>query len=158
MTKKTGSKEAINKIEIGNTVINDPAVIAQKFNDFFVNVGSDLVKKIPTGSHTPADFLTGNYCNSMFFSPTTTEEVRDIINNLKNSNSTIGPRAFAISAPSAWNRLPADLRDPSHSLLTFRKKLKTFLFNAPVQTNLLTFSISWTLFLFLMFVNRRRLL
>ena len=45
---------------------------------------------------------------------------------------TIGPRAFAISAPSAWNRLPADLRDPSHSLLTFRKKLKTFLFNAPV--------------------------
>ena len=44
----------------------------------------------------------------------------------------IGPRAFAISAPSAWNRLPVDLRDPSHSLLTFRKKLKTYLFNAPV--------------------------
>ena len=47
-----------------------------------------LVKKIPTGSHTATDFLTGNYCNSMFFSPTTTEEVGDIINNLKNSNST----------------------------------------------------------------------
>ena len=45
---------------------------------------------------------------------------------------TIGPRVFAISAPSAWNRLPVDLRDPSHSLLTFRKKLKTYLFNAPV--------------------------
>ena len=45
---------------------------------------------------------------------------------------TIGPRAFAQSAPSAWNRLPVDLRDPSHSLLTFRKKLKTYLFNAPV--------------------------
>ena len=46
------------------------------------------MKKIPTGSHAPTDFLTGNYCDSMFFSPTTTEEVMDIINNLKNSNST----------------------------------------------------------------------
>ena len=88
LTKKTDSKGAINKIEIGNTVISDPAVIAQKFNDFFVNVGSDLVKKIPTSSHTPTDFLTGNYCKSMFFSPTTPEEVSDIINHLKNSNST----------------------------------------------------------------------
>ena len=39
---------------------------------------------------------------------------------------TIGPRAFAISAPSAWNRIPVDLRDPSHSLLTFWKKTEDF--------------------------------
>ena len=40
----------------------------------------------------------------------------------RSHNLTIGPRAFDLSAPSAWNRLPVDLRDPSHSLLTFRKK------------------------------------
>ena len=39
---------------------------------------------------------------------------------------------FRYIRPSAWNRLPVELRDPSHSLLTFRKKLKTYLFNAPV--------------------------
>ena len=44
--------------------------------------------------------------------------------------STIGPRAFAIS-PSAWNSLPVDLRDPGLSLLTFRRRLKTYLFNPP---------------------------
>ena len=45
--------------------------------------------------------------------------------------STIGPRAFAISSPSAWNSLPVDLRDPGLSLLTFRCRLKTYLFNPP---------------------------
>ena len=45
------------------------------------------------------------------------------------NTSTIGPRAFAISSPTAWNCLPVDLRDPGHSLLTFRRKLKTHLFN-----------------------------
>ena len=42
---------------------------------------------------------------------------------------TIGRRAFAISSPVAWNSLPVDLRDPSISLPSFRKKLKTHLFN-----------------------------
>ena len=45
--------------------------------------------------------------------------------------STIGPRAFAISSPSAWNSLPVDLRDPGLTLLTFIRRLKTYLFNPP---------------------------
>ena len=86
--KNNGTKSVVNKIVTGNTVISDPAVIAGKFNEFFVNVGSDLVKKIPIGTKSPTDFLTGSYCNSMFFLPTTAQEVSDTINNLKNSNST----------------------------------------------------------------------
>ena len=46
------------------------------------------LKKIPIGTKSPTDFLTGSYCNSMFFLPTTAQEVSDTINNLKNSNST----------------------------------------------------------------------
>ena len=49
----------------------------------------------------------------------------------RSRTSTIGPRAFAISSPSAWNSLPADLRDPGLSLWTFRRRLKTYLFNPP---------------------------
>ena len=48
---------------------------------------------------------------------------------------TIGPRAFAISSPSAWNCLLVDLRDPDQSLLTFRRKLKTHLFNLSVHSS-----------------------
>ena len=47
----------------------------------------------------------------------------------RTNTSTIGPRAFAISSLTAWNCLPVDLRDPGHSLLTFRRKLKIHLFN-----------------------------
>ena len=52
----------------------------------------------------------------------------------RSHTSTIGPQAFAISSPSAWNSLPVDLRDPGLCLLTFRKKLKTYLFNASVNS------------------------
>ena len=41
---------------------------------------------------------------------------------------TIGPRAFALCSPTAWNNLSVDLRDPNLSLSCFRKKLKTYLF------------------------------
>ena len=41
---------------------------------------------------------------------------------------TIGPRAYAVACPAAWNSLPPELRDKSMSLITFRKKLKTYLF------------------------------
>ena len=56
MTNRGDNKSTVKKLEIGNTVISDPAAIANKFNAFFVNIGSDLVKKIPRGSNSPADF------------------------------------------------------------------------------------------------------
>jgi hypothetical protein len=41
---------------------------------------------------------------------------------------TIGDRAFPVAASHAWNSLPAALRD-TENLLTFRRHLKTYLFN-----------------------------
>ena len=58
------------------------------FNNFFVNIGSDLSKKIPLSSKKPQEFLKGNYRSSMFLLPTTAEEIIDIIGNLKNSKSS----------------------------------------------------------------------
>ena len=55
----------------------------------------------------------------------------------------LAPRAFAISSPSAWNCLPVDLRDPGHSLLTFRRKLKTHLFNLSVCSLIFLVILFW---------------
>ena len=43
---------------------------------------------------------------------------------------TIGPRAFAVACPTAWNNLPIELSGPanSDSFPTFKKNLKTHLF------------------------------
>ena len=46
------------------------------------------------------------------------------------STKTIGPRAFAVSCPSAWNSLPIELRLPGLSLSMFKRHLKTELFRS----------------------------
>ena len=40
-----------------------------------------------------------------------------------------GPRSFKVCGPTIWNNLPARMKDPSLSLDSFRKLLKTFLFD-----------------------------
>ena len=40
-----------------------------------------------------------------------------------------GGRSFAASGPKTWNSLPPNLRDPAINFVTFKKKLKTFLFS-----------------------------
>ena len=51
------------------------------------------------------------------------------------------PRAFAVSSPAMWNSLPVDLQNPSISLPSFRKKLKTYLFNTPTWLSCLIIQI-----------------
>ena len=43
--------------------------------------------------------------------------------------STIGDRAFAVAGPRAWNSLPSDIRTSAPSFDTFKKHLKSYLFN-----------------------------
>ena len=42
--------------------------------------------------------------------------------------SSLGHRSFAVTGPTTWNSLSADLRDPTCSDESFRRSLKTFLF------------------------------
>ena len=44
------------------------------------------------------------------------------------NTSTFSRRAFSVAGPTVWNSLPDKLRDPSLSIDSFRRQLKTFLF------------------------------
>ena len=55
--------------------------------------------------------------------------INDILLEVPRSKSSIGSRAFAVSAPLLWNSLPYDIRT-SISLASFKSKLKTYLFSA----------------------------
>ena len=48
--------------------------------------------------------------------------------------SSFGDQAFPVAAARAWNTLPVSLRTAS-SFLTFRRELKTFLFNISFPDN-----------------------
>ena len=73
---------------------DDNKVIAEKFNHYFANIGSDLATKIPNVSTDFKQFLSGNYAQSLFLRPVHDEKNRNIINSLKEG----APGADSITA------------------------------------------------------------
>jgi len=47
----------------------------------------------------------------------------------RHRRSMLGRRAFSVAGPAAWNSLPDYLRDPTRSVDSFRRDLKTLLFS-----------------------------
>ena len=61
-------------------------IIADSFNNYFVNVGPTLSKKLPILSSNPTSYITSYVTDSMFAKPTNFHEITNIIMNLKNSS------------------------------------------------------------------------
>ena len=87
MCGRNSAHKEIDQIKTNDSIIEDPQEIANKFNEFFANVGPNLAKTIPTTTKQPVDFMKGNFLDSMYLSPTNEYEVSDIISKLKNTNS-----------------------------------------------------------------------
>ena len=51
--------------------IDDPTKIANVFNNYFVNVASNLEKSIPRTRKSPTDYLKNRNADSVFLSPVT---------------------------------------------------------------------------------------
>ena len=62
--------------------MNDPRLIANQFNEFFVNVGPNLAKKFSNVTDGFRKYLKGDYLDSMFLHDTTSDEVNRIIEKL----------------------------------------------------------------------------
>ena len=69
------------------TIITDPTVISNEFNDFFVNVGPNLASKIQsTGKHY-YDYLSTAHKQSIFMRPIVEDEILKIINKFDKNKS-----------------------------------------------------------------------
>ena len=65
---------------------SDPVVIANRFNEYFVSVGTNLAKKNPKDDTTTfKKYLKGNYKVSMFAEPMTEHEIITKIDQLKSN-------------------------------------------------------------------------
>lgn len=86
----TGRKNnsTVDKIELhDNTIVSDPAIVARLINEHFISVQSGQM----TSQGTVADGTLPSLYNqprSFFFMPATVEEVKTVINSLKNKRST----------------------------------------------------------------------
>ena len=78
------------KIKINNSTYDDPFTIATKFNEYFVNVGPNLAKKIPQHDSAFQNYLTNipHTAMTMFLNPTNSDEICNIIHRLKGNKSS----------------------------------------------------------------------
>ena len=56
--------------------------MAEEFNNYYVEIGSKLASNIPDSDNQFHEFLENRNTQTLFVTPVTEEEVKDIINNL----------------------------------------------------------------------------
>ena len=74
----------------GTELTADSKSIANAFNDYFANIGSNLASSIPSANGSSLSYFDQTNSNTLFLLPTTCQEIEDIISNLK-SNKANGP-------------------------------------------------------------------
>ena len=92
----------VNQIKSNDTLIDDPTMIANSFNNFFVNVGPNLDKEIPKTPISPLSYLKSRVVEDFVFSLTCNAEVMMLILKLDDSKSgpdTVPTNVFKIAAP-----------------------------------------------------------
>ena len=83
------TSESISELSINGCTITDKTTMANKFNEYFTNIGSDLSKSIPKVSGSFSDYLNHlKPTDSFFITPTNPAEIIDIVQNLKSKKSS----------------------------------------------------------------------
>ena len=128
ISHKSSSSSAINKIkDKDGSVTSDPSQMSNIFNDFYVNFANEITKTIPLTPKSPLDYLTKRVSNSLFLTPVTEIEVKDIISIL-NPSKSVGPNSIPIKLlkviGSSISPLLALLVNQSFQSGTFPDKLK----------------------------------
>ena len=60
-------------------------IVCEKFNDFFINVGPSLSKKIPNQNCRPDQFIKMKSVYSLYLGPVTESEIRELVTSLKSA-------------------------------------------------------------------------
>ena len=76
-----------NQFFINNELISNDVKISNRFNTYFSTIAENLVKKIPWTAAKFADFLPQPTLNTIFFKPTSAEEIQSIITTMKPKSS-----------------------------------------------------------------------
>ena len=80
-------QSTVQSITVNGEVCTNSKRIAEEFNNYFANVGAELERQIPAASTEPRWYLTGDYPDSIFLTPTNPAEVTTFLLHLKNSSA-----------------------------------------------------------------------
>ena len=84
---KTKKSTLIPFLKIDDNNIDDPNIMAESFNSYFSQIGENLARNIPDTNKPFNEFLLRPNTSSIFFAPTDSSEIINIVNNLKTHNS-----------------------------------------------------------------------
>ena len=91
-------KNSTSELFINGSICTDPQVIANAYNDYFVEVGPTLAKNI-SSTVNPMSYVTNHVINSMYVPVITECEIMTVVSSLTNSSP-------------GWDILPARLLKP----------------------------------------------
>ena len=84
IVNKKKTQKIITKFKLSdNTVITDSYNISENFNEFFVNIGHGLAKRIPNTNILPSNFTGNRVSQTIFLQLVTNEEMSNIISPFK---------------------------------------------------------------------------
>ena len=82
-SRKKQKRGNVSAIIVDDTTITDPIEIAENFNNFFTSIGANIQKIIPPTKKTFTDYLKKPNSENFIIVPTTSDEISDLIHNLK---------------------------------------------------------------------------
>ena len=77
----------------GINFITDQKSMAEKFNEFYVNIGNMVEEKIPKTNSKFSDFLKNSVPNSIFLTPLDYNEISDMFSKI-NTSKSCGPNSI----------------------------------------------------------------
>ena len=81
------------EFEINNESVSDPVVIAQSFNDYYVNVGANLAESINNNTNNDdnnlsfVDFMGDRLESELIFQSVSVDDIISIVKDMKNSSA-----------------------------------------------------------------------
>ena len=86
--------------------ISDPVEVANRFCSYFSSIGPNLAKKIQPPPCSHKDFLSGSFRESIFFSPTTEDEIITIA------------QSFASGKAAGYDNIPMSIIKESIQIIS----------------------------------------
>ena len=83
LNRSTKAHEVCSSFKIDNSDVSDPTEIANRFCDYFTNIGPNLAKNISLSLNAHRSYLTGNFANSIFLDLTNEQEVIELVYDLR---------------------------------------------------------------------------
>ena len=95
LNMKKSVRFSISQLNVNGVIVDDPAMIAEKLNKFFVNVGPETEKKVPkVPNASPEKYLKNRNQFELIIAHISEEEILNIINALPNKSS--GPTSIPL--------------------------------------------------------------